>query len=118
MGRTYTQKDLAVIYDMLRRHNFARHDTHLLIGFPQETELDVTETIAFLQSNTPSYILLSRFMPCKGTPAAAMDGHVADPTAYGRIERVVEAMEPLGVICNYDNSEISITRRHRLAIDT
>jgi tRNA A37 methylthiotransferase MiaB len=117
MNREYRHNDLVKLYSLLRGNNFTAHDTHLLVGFPGETDEDIDITLQFLCEYKPRYILLSRFMSCKGTPADILPNKISDEIAYTRIQRIVEKMEAIGIICNYDNSEISITRRQRLAQD-
>lgn len=117
MNREYRRKDLERIHEALSRNGFTNHDTHLLVGFPGEAERDIEETIGFLLKYPPRYILISRFMSCKGTAADLLDDKVPEEIAYARIQNIVRAMEGNGVICNYDHSGLSNQRRQRLAQD-
>ncbi len=69
MNRIYTQDGLKRIFGMLREINFQDFDTHVILGFPGETEEDFDETVNFLLHYRPRYVLLSKFFeapPCAG----------------------------------------------------
>jgi radical SAM superfamily enzyme YgiQ (UPF0313 family) len=53
--------------EVLNKHR-VRWKAYLIIGFPEETEEDIRETVAFAKSLQPFRITLSLFTPYKGTP--------------------------------------------------
>lgn len=117
MQRGYRKADIEYLYSRLEEEGFTAHDTHLLSGFPGESEYDIETTIDFFFRHRPRYVLLSRFMPCKGTIADSLPRKIPIDVATARIKKIVQQLEAMGIICNFDDSEISKTRRSRLSKD-
>jgi threonylcarbamoyladenosine tRNA methylthiotransferase CDKAL1 len=115
MSRPYGRNDLDRMYDLLQQLDFHAHDTHIIVGFPGETEEDIEETIRFLARCRPRYSLVSMYMEASGAPASLLPGKVDQVMTYGRIARMTDELTKLGIICNADGSDLSMLRLRLLA---
>lgn len=66
IGKGETLDDFKRAANLLNKHNI-QWKAYCIIGFPQETEEDIFETIRFIKSLSPFRITLSFFTPYKGT---------------------------------------------------
>jgi tRNA-2-methylthio-N6-dimethylallyladenosine synthase len=89
MNRKYTRDGYAAIVEKIRRANpMARISSDFIAGFPGETDddfeatMDAVREIGFIQSFSFKY------SPRPGTPAAAMDGQVAEGVKKERLSRL------------------------------
>ena len=114
MNRTYTKKDVIKIYELLDRLNFKAFDTHIIIGFPGETDKDFYETLDFLIDYKPRYVLASKYMEAKNAPSAKLPNKIDDVIAMKRLTETDKVMKDSGIICNIDGSELSKQRLNRL----
>ncbi len=117
MNRTYTKKDIETVFGLLKKLNFSAFDTHIIVGFPGETEDDFQQTIDLLIKYSPQYVLASKYMESKSAPSAVLKDKVDDGVALERLWRAKEHMEEKGIICNYDGSELSKNRLELLHQD-
>lgn len=62
--------------------------TDIIVGFPAETENDLSETINFIQDNGFSGGHVFKFSPMPGTDAATMANKIADKEKKERLDRV------------------------------
>ncbi len=69
--------------------------TDILVGFPGETEDDIEATLGLMREVGFSYAYMYHFNPREGTPAAKMEGKVADKTKKERLARVMEVQKGL-----------------------
>jgi tRNA-2-methylthio-N6-dimethylallyladenosine synthase len=69
--------------------------TDILVGFPGETEEDVDSTIELMKDVGYSYSYMYYYNPREGTPAASMDGKVADKVKKARLARVILAQQAI-----------------------
>ena len=114
MKRPYTLEDIDRVFGMLNDIQFAEFDTHVIIGFPGETEADFTETIQFLLRHRPKYVLASGCMVSGKMPAALLPNKIDDTTKKRRLNAFDKHMLDAGIICNTDDSELGLERLRRL----
>ncbi len=67
--------------------------TDLIAGFPQETESEFAETLAFVDRLCLADAHIFKYSPRKGTPAAAMTGQVAPEIKEERSHRLLQLTE-------------------------
>lgn len=114
MNRLYTQADLKILFELLQDIHFKDFDTHIIVGFPGETENDFKETINFLLRYKPRYVLLSMYFESPSTRAAALSDKVPKKIIKKRIIEASQSFEKSGIICNYEGGEIGTDRLNRL----
>ena len=104
----------SVIFGWLNSAGFTEFDTHVIIGFPGETETDVEETIHFVTRHKPKYVLVSKFMEVPGAPASELPDRVDEKTQLRRLRRFAESMKQAGIICNNEEGDIIKNRFERM----
>ncbi len=113
MKRPYTRADINKIAEALNAINFKEWTTHLILGFPNETEEDFQASLDYVSTYKPKYVMASSFMETPGMEASKLDNKVPEEVVQERIQRLAEVMEKNGIICNYDNSEYAVKRIER-----
>ena len=113
MGRTYTKDNISFIFYILNELQ-AKFDTHIIVGFPGETEYDFDETIDFIIQYHPKYVLASTFMEIPEMPAAKLQNKVPMDIIKNRLIRLTERLKTESIICNTDNSQLIIDRIRKL----
>jgi tRNA A37 methylthiotransferase MiaB len=83
------------------------YDTHVIIGFPGETDADVDETLSLLLQIHPRYVLLSTYMESPAAPAARLTGKIGRHVAAKRSAYIEEALQKAGILCNSDGNSLS-----------
>ena len=114
MHRNYTQKDLVKIFDAFKKYNFKKFDTHIIIGFPGETDYSFQETIDFLVHYHPAYVLASCFFCVPDAPAAALDNQVSEVIKQERQVMAKKMFCEAGIIYNIENTTIAQDRLDRM----
>jgi len=114
MRRPYVRADIDQIFSFLNSIAFTEFDTHLIIGFPGETERNYEETIEFILRYRPKYVLLSGFMESPGMAAWELPDKVSKEIRLRRLKDAKARIKSAHIICNSDNSELSIDRFCRL----
>lgn len=114
MNRTYTAEEIDKIFTAFNDLNFTRFDTHLIVGFPGETETDIQTTIDFILKHRFGYILVSRFMEAPKIEAANLPDKVDDTTFELHINLVRQSLGNKGIILNVDDSSLMQDRFARL----
>ena len=114
MNRPYKVKDLNKIFDTLKELNFKDFDTHIIVGFPGETDDDVEKTLKFLLRIKPRYILASRYMGANNAPSSSLPNEVDDVTACNRIKRISNVLNGASILFNTDGSTLSMERLKKL----
>jgi tRNA-2-methylthio-N6-dimethylallyladenosine synthase len=69
--------------------------TDVLVGFPGETEVDLVDTLDLMSRVGFAYSFMYHFNPRTGTPAAGMDGRIADKAKKERLARVIELQKKI-----------------------
>lgn len=110
MNRPYAKSDILRVFDFLEQVNFNAIDTHILIGFPGETEEDFEETMDFLLQYQPHYVLASRYMESAAMPAFELSGKIDPNVQLRRLQSAGERIRAAGIICNTDDSDLSAAR--------
>ena len=73
MNRKYTPEEYMAIVEKIRGYfPDAAFTTDVMVGFPEETEEEFEESLAFVEKVGFSAIHVFQYSPRKGTPAAAM----------------------------------------------
>lgn len=114
MNRLYARKDLERIFAMLNEVGFRDFDTHVIVGFPGETEEDFLETVSVVLRYRLKYVLLSMFFEATNAPAARLPAKVSGDVMLHRVERARRAFQEAGIICNWEGSELFRERLERL----
>jgi len=117
MRRTYTRQDLHAVYTLLADLAFTAHDTHLIIGFPGETDEDFQETLDFILEHRPRFVLLSKYMESLGAPSAKLAGKVDAATMRKRLAVAEDVLAKAGIIFNSDDSELGRQRVRSLILN-
>ncbi len=73
----------------------ASFTTDVIVGFPGETEIEFTETLAFCKRIGFLKLHVFPFSPREGTPAATMDGQVPEPVKKERVRCLIALGEEL-----------------------
>src|SRR5207248_1212161 len=82
------ERFLAMIEGIRRREPDAAFRSSFIVGFPGETEEDHEELLAFVEAAGLDWAGLFPFSPEDGTPAAAMDGAVAEEIVKERLDEL------------------------------
>ncbi len=114
MNRGYVQTDLDRLFSALNDAGFRRFDTHVIVGFPGETEADFDRTVEWILRHRPQYVLLSRFLESPAAPAAALPNKVPPAAVDARVARAQQAFADAGILCNWEGSEMIKERLRRL----
>lgn len=114
MNRPYSRDQIEQVLESLHALRFSEFDTHLLIGFPGETDSDFEETVRFIVRRGPKYVLASGFMETDSMPASRLPDKVGAEERGARLRRLSERMRAEGIICNTDDSALIRDRFRRL----
>jgi len=114
MKRTYTKAEIGKIFGMLNSIGFTEFDTHLIIGFPSESDTDFEETMSFILHHRPKYVLASSYMESPRMNSAEIPDKVPVDVMRTRIRTFEERMQRAAILYNTDDSELSIDRLRRL----
>jgi len=89
MRRPYTAAQVAAAVDELRRAApLVKLETHVLVGFPGETEADFEATMAFLRRVPFDWIRVYRYTDRPRTEASAMTDKVPQEVMQRRVRRL------------------------------
>lgn len=116
MNRSYSLEDIEKIFSYLNKINFREFDTHVIAGFPGETEEDFSATIGFILKHRPKYVLASAYMESSIMASYTLPGKIVDSEKRARLIYLERTMRDAGIICNADNSQLSADRLRRLNI--
>ena len=97
MNRKYTTEEYAASVELLKHYYDAPAiTTDIIVGFPQETEEEFSETMEFAQRIGFSKIHVFKYSRRKGTVADKMSGQVAEQIKTERSERLMALESVLG----------------------
>ena len=97
MNRKYTTEEYAASVELLKKYyDTPAITTDIIVGFPQETEEEFEETLAFAKRIGFSKIHVFKYSRRKGTVADKMPGQVAEQVKNVRSERLMKEEEALG----------------------
>lgn len=97
MNRRYTTVEYAQSVEILRKYYEAPAiTTDIIVGFPQETEEEFLETMAFAEKIGFAKIHVFKYSRRKGTVADKMSGQVEESIKTERSERLIALETALG----------------------
>ena len=97
MNRKYTTEEYAKSVEILKKYYEALAiTTDIIVGFPQETEEEFTETMEFAKRIGFSKIHVFKYSRRKGTVADKMSGQVAEQIKTERSDRLMALEASLG----------------------
>jgi len=114
MQRAYTHKDIERIFGFLNDAGFDAFDTHIIIGFPGESQKDLRQTIDFMLRHRTRYVLISRYMEMPHTPSARLRPKVPARTVARRLRTAQRALSAAGIICNVEGGTRARNRWRRM----
>ena len=117
MKRDYTRSDINKIFGLLNNICFTEFDTHIIVGFPGETEEDLENTIQFIIRYKPKYVLASRYLEVPAMPSANLPDKVNEEKQINRLHRVATEVKKAGIICNFEEGDIMNSRFKRIISD-
>lgn len=116
MRRTYTRLEIERIFASLRDADFDNFSTDLIVGFPGEEEYDFLESLDFVLSIMPRYVLLSAYMDSRVLPSYAFDGKVPDDIKRRRLLHAERMFNVAGIHCSCDTGALSQERQRCLSL--
>jgi len=97
MNRKYTTEEYAQSVDLLKKYYEAPAiTTDIIVGFPQETEAEFSETMEFAKRIGFSKIHVFKYSRRKGTVADKMSGQIDEQVKNARSERLMALETVLG----------------------
>ena len=114
MNRQYTRKDLDRVFGLMQDLNFKYFDTHIVVGFPGETDNDFMETLDFLRQYRPNYALVNKYYDPPGAPSSKMDNKVDDDVVNKRLQIIEDEVKAIGMVYNIDGSDFYRDRLARI----
>lgn len=91
MRRKYNAQTALEGMELLRRAiPGVQFTTDIIVGFPQETEEEFEETLAFVRKARFLMIHIFPYSRRKGTPADAMPGQIPEPVKHAREKRLAD----------------------------
>lgn len=114
MRRLYDRAGIEALFARLRQAGFADYDTHVIVGFPGETEHEFAETLEVVEAIRPRYVMVSAFMNCEDAPAAAMPDHVDEDIIERRMVAASDRFRGLGIRFTAEGSEAIRDRLARI----
>jgi threonylcarbamoyladenosine tRNA methylthiotransferase CDKAL1 len=117
MKRQYTSAEISDVFGLFNQIDFKEFDTHIIIGFPTETEYDFKKTVDLLVKYKPKYALVSKYMESDAAKSSEIYPKVPNDVILARMERIETCMNDAGIICNCDGNELSVDRLRRLDVD-
>lgn len=112
MNRRYSRAQLDMLYGALNDLGFTEFDTHVIVGFPGETEEDFQATVEFLVKHRVKYAFVSTYMEAPQMPSAKLPEKVDPATCRRRVREADRRFREAGIISSTEGSELV---RERLA---
>jgi len=110
MNRKYTNDDIELIFSTLRNYSFNSFSTHVIVGFPGETDEDYNQTIDFITRYKPKHVLLSGFLESSEIPASNLSDKINYDLINKRLINAHSKFTEAGIYCNTQNSDNSSRR--------
>ena len=114
MNRPYNRGDIEKVFGTFNRIGFTEIDSHMIAGFPGETEDDFDQSVQFAVEYRPKYMLVNAFMESPGMPAAKLPNKVDQQTKRRRTLDAVARLKAAGILCNCDYGELARERLRRM----
>ena len=97
MRRHYNYKQIDKLFSDFKSINFNNFSTHLLFGFPGETDDDVRKTIDFVKKYTPKHVVASAFMTHPSIDASNYSNTISQEDVKKRINQCDEELTKNGI---------------------
>ena len=114
MNRGCSRKDLDKAFGLLVNMGFRNFDTHIIVGFPGETEADFHMTLEFLKQYRPTYALVSKYYDTPGVASSKMDGKIDKGTMARRLKLIAKEMRGAKMAYNIDGAGLMRDRLRRI----
>jgi threonylcarbamoyladenosine tRNA methylthiotransferase MtaB len=114
MKRPYSRADIEKVFGTLNSLHFTEFDSHIIVGFPGETEEDFEASVQFAIQHHPKYMLVNVFMESPNMPAAKFANKIEAKIKRRRSAEARVRFESAGIMVNSDNSELAHERFRRL----
>jgi tRNA A37 methylthiotransferase MiaB len=109
MKRDYCEDDIKRIFNGLKNAGFVELETHLIVGFPGETEHDFQQSLDFCLKYVPKYVLFSQFLDTPYMEAHSYQQKIPIKIIQNRIDLGEKKMKEAGIIVVSENkSHISL----------
>lgn len=112
------------IQEVLEHINMLRREdpgmiigTHIIIGFPSETDEEFLDTVRLLQTAQFDWVRVFCFSSRENTAAEKLQGHIDDEIMQTRLKSLVEKMKQLKYFAKYNPSGATFCRKS-LAVST
>jgi threonylcarbamoyladenosine tRNA methylthiotransferase CDKAL1 len=102
MNREYSLCDMHKVFSLLNEMGFTDFDTHIIVGFPTETDSDFQATLDFVLKYRPRYVLLNRYFEVPTLPAASLPEKVSFDKVTQRICEAEQRFTKTGILYNSD----------------
>jgi len=90
MNRSYDQKHYLRVIEMIRKYlPQAAITTDIIVGFPDESQVDFEQTLAVMQAVRFDTAFMFKYSPRAGTKAAAMVDNVPEEEKSARLKTVI-----------------------------
>jgi ribosomal protein S12 methylthiotransferase len=101
MGRNYTKKELAALFDRIRaRCPGAALRTTLITGFPGETDKDFKELLSFIEDIAFDHLGVFTYSDSDDLPSHNLKDHVTEKKARKRHDRIMAAQAEISMGIN------------------
>lgn len=117
MKRPYSVSDVIAVFKSFKDLGFNSFDTHIIVGFPGETDDDFNKTIELLLFFKPKYVLISAYLETVKVTSYNYENKVSQEVIDERILKAVSIFSENNIICNYEGSELIHSRFARLKSD-
>jgi len=114
MNRPYTKRDIDNVFGLFNNIGFKEFDTHIIVGFPGETDKDFEETINCIVTYKPKHVLASKYMEAMEMPSFLLSNKVDEAVVQNSIQRFLTSMQQYDIICNVEGGDIMKSRLCRL----
>jgi len=110
MNRPYTKNDLVRVFGTLNEVKFKEIDSHIIVGFLNETEDEFKESVQFAIDYKIKYMLVNSFLESPNMEIAKFRNKVSWREKEKRIKYARQKFQEAGIICNYDHSSFAEER--------
>jgi tRNA A37 methylthiotransferase MiaB len=114
MGRLYERADIERILAAFSEVGFRNYDTHIIAGFPGETDADFEQTVEFLLEHRPRHVLMSAFMESPDMAAARLPDKVPAEVTARRMAEAEKRFQAAGIMVNSEAGALMADRLKRL----
>jgi tRNA A37 methylthiotransferase MiaB len=95
MHRGYSATEAKQLMAVLRRSfPFLKFTTHIIVGFPGETEDDFAETLQFIKDVKFDRVDIYKYTDRPNTLSITMDNKISEFNKFKRIVRIIRSLEP------------------------